>query len=793
MAKQIVNPGVLPNDGTGDSLRVGAEKLNENFNELYTTLGDGNNLLSSDIDFGTNKIFYQNSVDTVNDLSTISPTTYAGLIILVRDEGAVYYANAGTWHRLLTDDGDKNTANYNDSLAAAAYSGDYNDLRNKPFVPSSLVDLNIEDGSAGQILSTDGTGNFTFRDLEATTVNFEVIYNKPVTLAGYGITDAFSGDWSDILNKPDLFDGDFANLTNVPTIPADVNELTDTDNLLFDGSYLSLVNKPVIPTDLSQLTDNESLLASSFSGSYNDLTEKPTFFTNLSSLSLTLGANIDEFSIDGTFASNSTTKVPVEQAVKTYVDTAISSFSAVGNFDFTDSTMSTSDSSDITITENIIAGGTLSTTGDLTIASNAAIGGDLSVTGNSTITGNESVIGNLDISGTLDTAGTLGVTGDATLASNVAIGGDLAVVGNSTTTGNSTVSGNETISGDLTVTGALNTGSLNLTGTGTYNFTSNTDIEFTAGNSIIMTASNNIDLSAGILLGSLATFTYDDGTYNSTLATSAASWDIPGVGVSNRAAIKLDDIVVVDSTISSAVANGAGTNVEVKGGDSNDTGATNAGDINITGGSNLNVAATGTPGNVVIQPGQNTAQGTFGSIDIGTNGATTNFISGSTVDFTGVTVTGQGQETYSQFGLSTTFSASTNVLDGNYLTAEAVAGDNGAGNDIANSFTVTSGYTKAKIELDASVTNATNTNTEIVIVLERTINSLNAADVKQFVFPVADTFYGSQYFTYVDTHGASAGDTVEYKLRVDMSAYSNEAAKVQYGICGDTMYTKELV
>ena len=793
MAKQTINPGVLPNDGTGDSLRAGAEKLNENFNELYTTLGDGNNLLSADIDFGTNKIFYQNSVNTINDLNTISPTTYAGLIILVRDEGAVYYANAGTWHRLLTDDENNDTANYNDPLSSAAYSGDFNDLRNKPFVPSSLTDLNIEDGSAGQILSTDGTGNFTFRDLEATTVNFEVIYNKPVTLAGYGITDAFSGDWSDILNKPDLFDGDFANLTNVPTIPADVNELTDTDNLLFDGSYLSLVNKPVIPTDLSQLTDTQSLLASSFSGSYNDLTEKPTFFTNLSSISLALGANIDEFSIDGTLASNSTTKVPVEQAVKTYVDTAISSFSAVGNFDFTDSTMSTSDNSDITISENLLAGGTLSTTGDLTVASNAAIGGDLNVTGNSTITGNESVIGNLDIAGTIDIAGILGVTGDATLSSNVAIGGDLDVVGNSTTTGNSTVSGNETIGGDLTVTGALNTSSLNLTGTGTYNFTSNTDIEFTAGNSIIMTASNNIDMSAGILLGSLATFTYDDGTYNSTLATSAASWDIPGVGVSNRAAIKLDDIVVVDSTISSAVANGAGTNVEVKGGDSNDTGATNAGDINITGGSNLNVAATGTPGNVVIQPGQNTAQGTFGSIDIGTNGATTNFVSGSTVDFTGATVSGQGNEAYDNFGLSTSYSPSTTVADGSYLIAEAVADDNGARGDISASVTVTAGFSKIKVELDASIINQPDTTTEMNIVLERIVNGGTGTVVKAFMFPPSQQLYGSQHFTYVDTHGASTGDTVEYKLKVDMSAYSNEGARIQYGLCGDTLYIKELV
>lgn len=44
MAKQNINVGVIVNDGAGDTLRSGAIKINDNFNELYTKLGDGNNL-----------------------------------------------------------------------------------------------------------------------------------------------------------------------------------------------------------------------------------------------------------------------------------------------------------------------------------------------------------------------------------------------------------------------------------------------------------------------------------------------------------------------------------------------------------------------------------------------------------------------------------------------------------------------------------------------------------------------------------------------------------------------------
>ena len=38
MAKQLINLGTRVNDGTGDTLRIGAQKINENFTELYDSL-----------------------------------------------------------------------------------------------------------------------------------------------------------------------------------------------------------------------------------------------------------------------------------------------------------------------------------------------------------------------------------------------------------------------------------------------------------------------------------------------------------------------------------------------------------------------------------------------------------------------------------------------------------------------------------------------------------------------------------------------------------------------------------
>jgi len=44
MAKQSIGLGSAANDGSGDSLRVGGDKINDNFNEIYTTYGDGSSL-----------------------------------------------------------------------------------------------------------------------------------------------------------------------------------------------------------------------------------------------------------------------------------------------------------------------------------------------------------------------------------------------------------------------------------------------------------------------------------------------------------------------------------------------------------------------------------------------------------------------------------------------------------------------------------------------------------------------------------------------------------------------------
>ena len=70
MARQTLDIGTNANDGTGDTLRSGGEKINDNFAELYTTLG-GNNIASNGINaaFATQTITAASAA--VNDSDTL--------------------------------------------------------------------------------------------------------------------------------------------------------------------------------------------------------------------------------------------------------------------------------------------------------------------------------------------------------------------------------------------------------------------------------------------------------------------------------------------------------------------------------------------------------------------------------------------------------------------------------------------------------------------------------------------------------------------------------------------------
>ena len=74
MAYQALGLGTTANDGTGDSLRIGGDKVNDNFVEIYTKLGDGSTLTSDTVTLLT-------ATQTLTNKTLTAPTiTGAGAI-----------------------------------------------------------------------------------------------------------------------------------------------------------------------------------------------------------------------------------------------------------------------------------------------------------------------------------------------------------------------------------------------------------------------------------------------------------------------------------------------------------------------------------------------------------------------------------------------------------------------------------------------------------------------------------------------------------------------------------------
>ena len=148
-------------------------------------------------------------VPTTSDLQLgeLAIATYDGKLYLKRDNGTESIVEIG---------------------AGSSFSGSYNDLTNKPSIPSALDDLSdvaISSPSSGQVLKYNGSSWANAAD-STFSGSYTDLTDKP-SLA----TVATSGAYSDLSGAPSLASvatsGSYADLTNKPTIPSSLDDLSD--------------------------------------------------------------------------------------------------------------------------------------------------------------------------------------------------------------------------------------------------------------------------------------------------------------------------------------------------------------------------------------------------------------------------------------------------------------------------------------------------------------------------------------------------------------------------------------
>ncbi len=71
MAKSVIANGTTANDGTGDTLRSAATKINSNFSEIYTMLGGDSTALTSKISLGDGNVTFEGATADSHETTLI--------------------------------------------------------------------------------------------------------------------------------------------------------------------------------------------------------------------------------------------------------------------------------------------------------------------------------------------------------------------------------------------------------------------------------------------------------------------------------------------------------------------------------------------------------------------------------------------------------------------------------------------------------------------------------------------------------------------------------------------------
>ena len=178
MAKQTINIGVIQNDGTGTPLRDAGDIINDNFNEIYTTLGDGTNLTSNYIT--------ASSSDTLTN-KTLGDTQINGDLTFYSDDGGTLAGTiANNFGRLefYNEEGTRfiyfeNTQHNIQVGADLVVSSAKKVVTNKIEQGSgSSGNIEITSGGAGSVIIESGTNN------EINVTNGLVDITGDLTLSG---------------------------------------------------------------------------------------------------------------------------------------------------------------------------------------------------------------------------------------------------------------------------------------------------------------------------------------------------------------------------------------------------------------------------------------------------------------------------------------------------------------------------------------------------------------------------------------------------------------------------------
>ena len=302
MAKQSLNLGTVANDNTGDTLRGGGDKVNDNFNEIYSAIGNGTNIQLSVTNPAVGQVLRYNGSNFIPmDLTTLTAALDVnGNSIVSSTNGNITLAPNGTGD--VTISAGSVTATFDgatgdiDFPTRVGYKNEFPALGNAPSAASyggffftvdgddnPYVNINITTGGVGDVrakIATEYSSVDLFSDIDTTTVaptNNQVLkwdstaskWKPGDDAAGVSSVNLFAtvaGDTGSTTANSQTDTLTIAGGTNITT-----TVVGDTITLDFSGSLTTTLSS-LTDTDVGGLVQGDSLF---YNGSNWVVTRSP--------------------------------------------------------------------------------------------------------------------------------------------------------------------------------------------------------------------------------------------------------------------------------------------------------------------------------------------------------------------------------------------------------------------------------------------------------------------------------------------------------------------------------------
>src|SRR6056300_98920 len=272
MAKQTINIGSVPNDGTGNTLREGGDLINDNFNEIYTAIGDGTTLTSGTFLTTTNSETVQNKTisglnNTLSNIANASLTN-STLSIVADDSSAQSISLGGS---ILFTGGSGITTSISGNEITFATDGSIVTETSSDILTNKTI--NAPDNTITNITNTNlsGSAGITNANLANSTVSIVADDSSAQSISlggsilftgGSGITTAISGNEITFSTDGSIVTETSSDVLTNKTINGPDNTLTNIPNSALDSiANAKLVNSSItIGADTIALGDTQTTI-----------------------------------------------------------------------------------------------------------------------------------------------------------------------------------------------------------------------------------------------------------------------------------------------------------------------------------------------------------------------------------------------------------------------------------------------------------------------------------------------------------------------------------------------------